>query len=225
MPGRTWGGSSGRSSGGSSSRSSSSSSSSHRSSYRSYRSSSDGEPPSPENQTLSLIILGIMAVIAIAVMLSRPRTISGWGEVDAVATARIRATTVADLAMMHAAIDPRIDGWRRNGSRTPRFLNASDAGFAEGTNTKGVVYGYCENERFYLYVLNISSPQGISADSEGYAYTPNTSPARCHPPGWNIAGSVSAQERDWYFVAIDTREATHTARITPTLGTPTPQPF
>ncbi len=107
----------------------------------------------------------------------------------------------------------------------PEWLNASDAGFPSGSNTRGVMYGYCDDqETFYVYVLNISKPNHWTADAEGYAYTPNTSPPRCFPTGWKIVDYVSAEESGWYYMIADTDGATFGVSSTLLPATVTPLP-
>jgi hypothetical protein len=122
------------------------------------------------------------------------------------ATATTRAITKADLALIHEAIDPRLADWKRDAKLgQAEWLNASDAGFPSGSNTRGVMYGYCDkNETFYVYVLNIGKPNHWKADAEGYAYVPNTSPTYCFPAGWEIVDYVSAEESGWYFMIAST---------------------
>ena len=122
------------------------------------------------------------------------------------ATATTRAITRADLDQIHAAIDPRLADWKRDAKiGHAEWLNASDAGFPANSNTRGVMYGYCDSdENFYVYVLNISEPGVWNADAEGYAYVPNTSPPYCFPAGWKIIDYVSAEESGWYFMIAST---------------------
>ncbi|MBX3082603.1 MAG: hypothetical protein KF716_13280 [Anaerolineae bacterium] len=217
MPQRTWGGGSGSSSSGSSSSGSSSSSSSSNSSSswssssswrrNSYGGGDDGGGSGqPMDPMWVAIWIGIMVLIFITPPILDALKKSGEERDNANATATTHAITQADLAMIHTAIDPRLADWKRDAKiGQAEWLNASDAGFPSGSNTRGVMYGYCDkNETFYVYVLNISQPAVWSADAEGYAYVPNTSPPYCFPAGWKIIDYVSAEESGWYFMIAST---------------------
>jgi hypothetical protein len=174
----------------------------------------------------SIIWIGVLLVLFVAPMILDNMKEASDERDNVNATATTRAITLADLAQIHTAIDPRLADWKRDAKfDAPEWLNASDAGFPAGSNTRGVMYGYCdEQETFYVYVLNISKPNHWSADSEGYAYTPNTSPSRCFPTGWKIVDYVSAEERGWYFMIADTDGANSSVISTqlPTTNTPLP---
>ncbi len=118
-------------------------------------------------------------------------------------------TVVADLAIMHAALDSRIPGWRTNKDNTVHHVSVADAGLPDNFNTKEVEYGYCSRSQFYIFVLNITPPEDTTADTEGYEYVPGGDPVNCAPAGWKIMSSDTAAT-DWYFVTIDTHDTVPT---------------
>ncbi len=120
-------------------------------------------------------------------------------------------TVVADLAIMHAALDKRIPGWEAQKDNVVHHVSVADAGLPNNFNTKEVVYGYCGASQFYLFVLNSSAPEDTSADTEGYEYVPSSSPVQCAPVGWQIMSSDTAAS-DWYFITADTKAATATPK-------------
>jgi len=119
----------------------------------------------------------------------------------------LEATTTADLKVMHRVLDKELSTWMKDKTIKPHFVSPEDAGLPGDFNTREVVYGYCDASDFYMYVINITPPDGVSADSEGYAYTPGSSASACEPPGWKIVTTESATEPDWTFVTIDTSAA------------------
>ncbi len=209
------------SSGSSESRRSSSSSSYHstsssRSSSYSRRSYQNDGPSSPEDQVIGWIALGVMVAILVLVFLSNQINDAHERSQNANATSTTLAITLKDMAQMHAALDPRIPEWRTVTDRAIHHMSASDAGFGKEDNTKEVVYGYCADQKFYVYVLESSTPGGYLADTEGYAYVPDSYSARdCHPGGWTVYSEDRA-ESDWYFVTISTTQATRAAGWTAT---------
>ncbi len=204
------------SSGGSSWHSSSSSSSWSSSSHR-Y--DNNGEPPSPEQQVLGWIVLGVMALILAGMWISDQVKKSNQRDEDRKATQTIIAVTQKDLEEMHQALDSRLPGWTAVKDQAVHRVSGSEAGFAADSNTKEVDYGYCQPDKFYVYVVEESRPGGITlADSEGYAYTPDSYPGGCHPDGWRIVKDDNVGS-GWHFVTIYTYSATSAAR-----GTVTPYP-
>jgi len=161
----------------------------------------------------SLVVLSILVMVVVATGLGNMFSRANQDRDDADATATTQAITVKDLAQMHAALDPRIPDWLKVTDLEVHHISASDAGFAANTNTKEVVYGYCAVGKFYVYVLEISRPGGFIADTEGYAYTPNSVAAACHPPNWRIVDE-DIVESGWSFVTISTSQATNIARAT-----------
>jgi hypothetical protein len=213
MPERTSSGSSGGgfSSGGSSYRSSSSSSggSSQHSYYNDY--DNDGEPPSEEQQILGWIMLGIIVVILIVVYVGKSTSRSSGQRPDFNATRTVEEITRRDLATMTAALKDRIPEWQKVTDRVAHRISAHDAGFSDDFNTKEVDYGYCASGKFYVFVLNLTRPGGVTlADSEGYSYVPGGSPVNCLPEGWELT-RVEWTNGDWSFVTIRTIRATQTA--------------
>jgi hypothetical protein len=226
MPGRSWGGGSSSSSSSRSSSRSSSSSSSGRSSWRRpYNGSDDGEPADPMWGYISLGILGVIVLFWIIGSVSQ--NINEKNE-SANATATTHAVTLADLTMMHGALDSQLPRWRELGSTTPTHVGAEAAGFADNTNTREVVYGYCDDAKtqFYVYVLNESRPKfTYSSDTEGYAYLTNQNPASCHPPEWTINDYVRVEEEaGWYFAIMRTKLAPYATSL-PRSATPKPPAF
>lgn len=213
MPERHSSGSSGSSSssGGSSYRSSSSSSGwSSRRTYNSYG-NGDDEPDSPGQQMFGFIILGIVVVILVVSYVGKSTSRSNNQRRDLNATRTVEEITRRDIATMTAALNERIPEWKKVTDRNVYRISAHDAGFSDDFNTKEVDYGYCANGRFYVYVLNITRPGGITlADTEGYGYTPGGSPLNCVPEGWEIT-TVDWAGGDWSFVTIRTTQATQTA--------------
>jgi len=136
-------------------------------------------------------------------------------------TATTRAITISDLAIMHAALDSKIVEWRKVADHDVHHVSAAEAGFKPDFNTKEVVYGYCARDTFYVYVLNESRPGGFGADTEGYAYTPGGHPANCAPANWRIVNRDDVGG-DWWFVTINTYQATAIIRMTQYPQTPTP---
>ena len=145
---------------------------------------------------------------------------------NANATATTLAIRAKDLAEMHTALDNRIVVWKQVTDRAVHHVSASEAGLDDG-NTKEVLYGYCDTAKFYVYVLELSSPGGgYFADTEGYAFTPDSYPQGCHPNGFYIA-SDEGVGGGWHFVTIRTRDATFAAQATMTTipkGTSTATP-
>jgi hypothetical protein len=166
----------------------------------------------------TIIWLGVLLLLIIAPGVLETIRESNDRRRDQDATATTRAITQADLKLMREAVDPRLEEWKRTARGTrPEWLNASDAGFPQGSNTRGVMYGYCAPaETFYVYVLNISAPQHYAADVEGYAYTPGTNPRSCSPPGWRVYDYVFAEATGWYFMIADSVGDRLTATPLPT---------
>jgi hypothetical protein len=213
MPGRTSSGSSGgSSSGGSSYRSSSSSSGwSSRRSYSSYDNDGDNEPASPEQQMFGLIMLGIVVAIVIVSYVGKYTSRSNSQRDNLNATRTVEEITRRDLATMTAALKDRIPEWQKVTDRVAHRISAQDAGFSDDFNTKEVDYGYCASGKFYVFVLNLTRPGGVTlADSEGYSYVPGGSPVNCLPEGWELT-RVEWTNGDWSFVTIRTIRATQTA--------------
>lgn len=119
-------------------------------------------------------------------------------------------TVVADLSVMHNALDKRIAVWDKQTDVATHTVNASEAGLPADFNTKAVVYGRCTPSQFFVFVLNETRPEDTTADTEGYEYLPGGSPAACAPTGWHVM-SVENAAPDWYFVTIDTTTASPTA--------------
>ncbi|HVO44337.1 MAG TPA: hypothetical protein VMT34_17045 [Aggregatilineales bacterium] len=99
-------------------------------------------------------------------------------------------------------------------------LPGSDAGFRADENTKEVDYGYCQTNRFYVFVLENSRPGDWLTDTEGYVHVDDGYPLTCHPDGWTIR-TYDAAGGGGYFVTIDTSQATFAAANSPS---PTPTP-
>lgn len=225
MPQRQWD-SSNRSSSShsrsSSSRSSSSwSGSRHRSSWDDDDDDHSSGSYSPEQIVIGLVILG--AIIGGMLLIQAVRSGQEAAR-DRDATATTQAITEQDLAEMRAALQDDLPLWMELAETGKEYhVRPEVAGFGSRSNTKEVVYGRCETERFYVYVVMTLRPLGISADTQGYAYIPGSTPSVCHPKEWRIAGSVRA-DADWHFVAIDTYRATYAARTRIPAFTPTPTP-
>jgi hypothetical protein len=169
-----------------------------------------------------LVILGgIWLFVTISNGVKSANDKSATATSQAARTATTRAITISDLAIMHAALDEKIVEWRKVSDHDVHHVSAAEAGFKPDFNTKEVVYGYCARDSFYVYVLNESRPGGFSADTEGYAYTPDSYPADCAPANWSVLKRDNA-EGDWWFVTISTYQATAIIRMTQFPQTPTP---
>ncbi len=169
-----------------------------------------------------------MVLIVAVIWISDQVNKANQRDQDMKATQTIIAVTKKDIEEIYQAIGSRIPGWGTVKDQTVHRISGSDAGFTADSNTKEVDYGYCLNNIFYVYVLEETRPGGITlADTEGYAYTTQTSPTVCHPDNWSIVKYDDAGG-GWYFVTISTYSATYAAQqtLTPhppqTPSTPTP---
>ncbi|MCC7449233.1 MAG: hypothetical protein IT324_17570 [Anaerolineae bacterium] len=217
---------------GSSNSSSGSSWSSRSSSHDNWDSSSDGSSSggksifdyTAEDWIKTFIVFGLIGGIWLFATIGN--SVRDANNKNATATSRAARTatthaiTISDLAIMHAALDAKIVEWRKVADRDVHHVSAAEAGFKPDFNTKEVVYGYCARDTFYVYVLNESRPGGFGADTEGYAYTPGSTPNNCVPDNWRIVKRDNA-EGDWWFVTIRTYQATAIIRMTQFPQTPT----
>jgi hypothetical protein len=121
--------------------------------------------------------------------------------------AALLATTQGDLGVMQSVLDPQIAKWEADKTIQAHYLTPDDVHLPTNFNTKEVVYGYCSAEEFYTYVLNVTKPEDVDADTEGYAYIPEGTPSSCVPKGWKIVTTETTPESQWTFVTIDTSAA------------------
>jgi hypothetical protein len=153
-------------------------------------------------------MLGIIVVILIVSYVGKQTTRSNSQRQNVYATQTVEEITRRDLATMTAALKDRIPEWKKVTDRSMHRVSAQDAGFSDDFNTKEVDYGYCANGKFYVFVLNLTRPGGVTlADSEGYSYIPGGSPVNCLPDGWEIT-RVEWTNGEWSFVTIRTIRAT-----------------
>jgi hypothetical protein len=180
---------------------------------------------------LGLIMLGILLVVLAVFWIGDQVKKANERRDNANATATTAAITAKDLAELHAALGDRIVEWKKLSDGAVHHVSAPDAGLDDG-NTKEVLYGYCKADQFYVYVLEVSQPGGYLADTEGYAYTPDSYPNACHPEDFYIASDDNVGG-GWHFVTMRTHNATYRAvvtmttnprTVTPALPTPTRTP-
>jgi hypothetical protein len=157
---------------------------------------------------LGWIMLGIIVVVLIVTQVSKSTSRSNSQRQNYDATRTVEEITRRDIATMTAALKDRIPEWQKMTDRSMHRVSAHDAGFDEDFNTKEVDYGYCTNGKFYVFVLNLTRPGGVTlADTEGYSFIPGGSPVTCLPEGWEIT-RVEWTNGDWSFVTIRTIRAT-----------------
>jgi hypothetical protein len=153
-------------------------------------------------------MLGIVVVILIVGYVGKATSRSNSQRQDINATRTVEEITRRDIATMTAALTNRIPEWQKVTDRSAHRVTAQDAGFSDDFNTKEVDYGYCANGKFYVFVLNLTRPGGVTlADTEGYSFIPGGSPVNCLPEGWELT-RVEWTNGDWSFVTIRTIRAT-----------------
>jgi len=115
-------------------------------------------------------------------------------------------------------LDKRFVLWQKQNDTEVHHISASEADLPANFNTKEVVYGHCSSGQFYSLVLNITPPEDTTADTEGYEYVSTGTPDGCAPDGWHIMTTDSVSP-NWFWVTVDTHEATSVAAQSTTAPT------
>ena len=169
----------------------------------------------------SVLVLAMLCV-ALAMIGNASRD-SELGRVMANATTTTQAIIQVELNQIHTVLDGFIPAWAQLKDGRNHRIIPEMIGFRPGNPIKEILYGYCDEETFYTYVLRRQPPEVRDSDTEGYVYLTGGSPYGCHPPGWTVVNSDSLGGA-WALVRIRTYEATLMAPPTP-LPTPTPPAF
>ncbi|MCC7449356.1 MAG: hypothetical protein IT324_18200 [Anaerolineae bacterium] len=181
--------------------------------------------PSPSKRDVQMTTwatLGVVVVFTLAIAWITPalatRTAQAFPSLTP--TPNITGTAAYSAAYDRAvALDKQlasaIPTWEKSASTTLTHLSADRAGLGADSGIKEVVYGLCQDNHFFAYVLDSKSAPSTSyspSDTTGFALIRGSQPYDCKPTYWATDRAIPLFE-GWYRIEMRTYGAT----VIPTL--------
>jgi hypothetical protein len=186
-----------------------------------YRSYIGQRMPSQNDMALGLvvmfggIILGLLVGVSLVMPAESARLHAQYDSRDATRTAEDsadKAKLMAVLPSIRGVIGPNaLAELKRRGRGT---ASPYEFGFKYTDNVSQIIYGYCQDESFYVFVVQTSPTiHPFMGDTGAFVHNSGDLRYTCAPDNWEVT-SVNDLGGDWYYVALSTYRATIIPQLT-----------